>query len=360
MKILVGISGGVDSAVVAYLLKKAGHQVIGATMSIWDNTETNENVLKTRDACFSPHEELDIEEARRICKLIDIPHYVFDCKEQYKKIVLTNFKHEYLEGRTPNPCIWCNSTIKFDALPMTAKAQGLEFDKFATGHYASLFFDNTTNRYKLRAAKDSSKDQTYFIYRLNQNQLSNILLPLGDYTKQEVREIAKEVGLSVYDKPDSQDFYSGNINDIIKATPREGNVVDKTGKILGHHQGIWNFTIGQRRGLGISSDNPMYVVELNKERNEVVLGYENDTLKDSLTADNLSWLSIEAITSPIEAKVKIRSSQKPTKALVTPLKDNEVSVKFDNMQKALTKGQSVVFYDNDDFVLGGGIINQVG
>ena len=245
MKILVGLSGGVDSAVTAYLLKKAGHEVIAATMSIWDKNQIFKNTGK--DACFSPHEEKDIEQARQICTQLAIPYHVIDCTEQYKQVVLQNFKEEYLNGRTPNPCVRCNSNIKFNVLPQSAKQQGLIFDKFATGHYARLSFNNTLNRWQLRSAIDKSKDQSYFLYRLSQQQLSQIMLPLGDYNKHQIREIAKEVGLPVSDKPDSQDFYSGDINDIIQAQPRTGNFVTSDGKILGTHQGIWNFTIGQRR-----------------------------------------------------------------------------------------------------------------
>ena len=353
MKILVGLSGGVDSAATAYLLKQAGHDVIGATISIWDKN-TNFRGNESADGCFSPHIEQDIESARKICNILDIPYYVFDCAEEYKKTVLHNFKTEYMSGRTPNPCVLCNSTIKFDALPNTARAKGLEFEKFATGHYARLELNNN-GRYQIMKGLDPKKDQSYFLYRLSQEQLSRILLPIGGYSKSEVRDFARLAGLDVADKADSQDFYSGNINDILQNEPKEGNFVDKNGKILGKHSGFWQFTIGQRRGMGVSAERPLYVIGINKDKNEVILGFDEDTLQSSLVCNNLSWMAIEGINSPKKVMSRIRSSQIPTPATITPLENDEVSVEFDTPQKAIAPGQSVVFYD-EDIVLGGGFI----
>lgn len=357
MKILVGMSGGVDSSVAACILKDAGHEVIGATMSIWDKN-THYNIMAQKDACFSPHEEKDIEEAQAICRMLDIPYHVIDCTEQYKKLVLANFKQEYLAGRTPNPCVWCNATIKFEALPCSAKEAGIEFDKFATGHYARLHFNESLQRWQLQQAADVKKDQSYFLYRLKQEQLNRILLPLGGFTKDQVRDIARKYGLKISDKPDSQDFYSGDINDILQTTPQTGNFVDKNGKILGKHQGIWNFTIGQRKGLGISADRPLYVISLKKETNEVVLGYDEDGYKQSLFAKDLTWLSVPAFKRETSVYIKLRSSQTPIAADVLPLPDNRAQVVFREKQKAVAAGQSVVFYDDDGYVLGGGIIDH--
>lgn len=354
MKILVGLSGGVDSSAAAYLLKQSGHEVIGATMSIWDKN-TNFHGNASADSCFSPHEEKDVEAARKLCQELDIPYYVFDCAEEYKRIVLTNFKSEYSAGRTPNPCVWCNATIKFDALPATARKAGLEFDKFATGHYARLNFDENSGRYQISRAVDAKKDQSYFLYRLKQEQLAKILLPLGGYCKSEVRQFARQAGLEVCDKPDSQDFYTGDINDILQKAPEPGNFIDKNGKILGRHEGIWHYTIGQRRGMGISSERPLYVIGLNKEKNEVILGYDDDTLRSSLCCNNLTWLSIDKISAPLHAQVKIRSSQTPVAATISLTGNDEAEICFDDMQKAVAPGQSAVFYDGD-LVLGGGII----
>ena len=355
MKILVGLSGGVDSSTVAYLLKNAGHEVIGATMSIWDKNTPFLNSQTPKSGCFNSHEE-DIEQVKKFCKNLNIKHYMVDCSKQYQKIVLSNFKKEYLEGRTPNPCVLCNSTIKFDALPIAAKESGIEFDKFATGHYVRL--SNNENRWQIQTAVDIKKDQSYFLYRLTQEQLSKVMFPLGEYTKDEIRNIAKQAGLEVHDKKDSQDFYSGDINDILQAEPQKGNFVNTSGKVLGTHNGIWNFTIGQRKGLGIAAEHPLYVLGFNKEKNEVIVGFDEEAGQGSLQADNLNWLSIPPIPEPLEAFVKIRSAMTPTKAKIIPAEKNEIKIEFFEKQKAIAPGQSAVFYDNTGLLLGGGIIKE--
>lgn len=364
MKILVGMSGGVDSSTAAIILKSQGHEVIGATMSIWSEEKRKhldkglKKVHSCKDACYGPNEKEDIEQARKIAEKIGIPYYVFDCSKEYEKIVLENFKEEYLSGRTPNPCIRCNSMIKFDVLPYLAKKAGLEFDKFATGHYANIEYDAEKARYILKKGINSKKDQSYFLYKLKQKQLENIILPLGKYEKSEIRKIAKENGLAVYDKPDSQDFYNGDYNELLEVKSKKGNIVDISGNILGTHDGIWNYTVGQRKGLGVSHSAPLYVIDLRKETNEVVVGEIDETFKNVLEAVELNWVSIPKLETAIKATAKVRSAQTPTEVTIIPDREDHVLVKFDNMQKSLTKGQSVVFYNND-ILLGGGIIDEV-
>lgn len=354
MNILVGMSGGVDSSVTALILKEQGYNVIGATMKIYRGNLPKHTC--TKGACYGPDEEEDIEETKRIAKQIGIPYFVFDCAEEYEKIVLENFKSEYSEGKTPNPCIWCNSLIKFGVLPQLAKAHGIEFDKFATGHYARVeSVSSSNNQYLLKAGIDSRKDQSYFLYRLTQEQLKNIILPLGNYTKSEIRNIANEFGLEVAEKPDSQDFYGGDYNELLNLEPKRGNIIDKNEKILGSHNGIWNYTIGQRKGLGISSTEPLYVLELRKESNEVVVGFKDETMSDSLVATNLSWVSGTSPIGDIKCKAKIRSASSSTPVLVKTNKNGNIHVKFKYMQNSIAKGQSIVLYDGD-IVLGGGII----
>lgn len=354
MKILVGLSGGVDSSVAALILKQQGHEVVGATMSIWGKDGM---AIKSghKNACYGPDEKEDIEEARKIAAQIGIPYYVFNCVEQYEQIVLDNFKSEYIQGRTPNPCVWCNALVKFGVLPLIAKENGIEFDKFATGHYARV--EEKDGRFLLKRGIAPHKDQSYFLYRLKQEQLKNIILPLGNYTKDQIRKIAKDNGLEVAEKPDSQDFYDGDYNELLGVKEKDGNIVDLDGKVLGHHKGIWNYTIGQRKGIGVSATEPLYVLELRKDTNEVVIGPADKTFKKELTAVNLNWIAFDKLENERKVYAKIRSTQQPTPVTITPNGD-DVDVVFDELQKSIAIGQSVVFYD-EDVVLGGGVIDKV-
>ena len=351
MKILVGLSGGVDSSVAALILKEQGHEVIGATMSIWGKQGLATAEGK-HNACYGPDEVEDIDTARKFCEKFGFEYHVVDCVTKYEDIVLKNFKKEYLDGHTPNPCVWCNALIKFGVLPEVARLNGVAYDKFATGHYAKVEEEN--GRYILKRGVAPKKDQSYFLYRLKQEQLKNIILPLGGYTKDQIREIARKYGLEVADKPDSQDFYGGDYNELLNVKEKVGNIVNMNGKILGTHKGFWNYTIGQRKGLGVS-----YVISLNKDKNEVVVGHADKTFKNVLIAKDLNWIAVEELEKSVRATVKIRSTQEPVSAEIIPIGKDEVKVIFDDVQKSIAIGQSAVFYDGDK-VLGGGIIESVG
>ena len=352
-KVLVGLSGGVDSAMAALLLKEQGYEVLGAIMSIWD--ESMPAPKTPNKACLGP-EEADIATAQKVADFLNIPLKVIDCREQYKQIVLGNFKEEYRLGRTPNPCVWCNSYVKFGALPRAALENGISFDKFATGHYALIDFNPRTGLWQLKKGKDESKDQSYFLYRLGQEQLSKTLFPLGAYTKKEIREMALKYALPVADKADSQDFYCGDYNDILKFPPRPGKIVDKTGKIIGEHKGIWNYTIGKRKGLtGGGSPKPLYVIKIDAKNNQIVAGFKEDLFSDKLSVNLVNWCSGSAPRHEFKAMVKIRRQHIPASASIKPLGEDKARIIFDEPQMSVTAGQSAVFYEGDT-VLGGGII----
>jgi tRNA-specific 2-thiouridylase len=303
--------------------------------------------------CFSPHVEQTIREAREVCDKLGIKHIVVDCAKEYEEFVLNNFTSEYLAGRTPNPCVWCNSYIKFGSLLTAAREQGIEFDKYATGHYVKVIKVN--NRYALHVAEDVKKDQSYFMYRLSQEQLSQVIFPLGGTTKVENRELGIKHGFFGHEKRESQDFYSGHYGELLAKEDQEGDIVTTEGEVLGKHQGYWHFTVGQRRGIDIASSQALYVLRLDSDRNEVIVGNKGETQTRTLTAHSPTWMAIEAPTKPIEVIAKIRSTSIGSTALVTPIEGNRLSVNFNDKQNSITKGQSVVFYI-DGTVIGGGII----
>ncbi|MDU1321065.1 tRNA 2-thiouridine(34) synthase MnmA [Clostridium sporogenes] len=353
-KVLVGMSGGVDSSVAAYLLKEQGYEVIGVTMQIWQD---DEEFTEKEGGCCSLSAVAD---ARRVANKIGIPFYVMNFKDAFKRNVIDYFVDEYMEGRTPNPCIACNKFIKFSSFLDKAMAMGIDY--VATGHYAII--EKQKDRYIIRKSEDDKKDQTYALYNLTQFQLERTLMPCGQYKKSQIREIAKDIGLRVHNKKDSEEicFIPDNdhgryIKNRFPNKVREGNFVDKQGNILGTHKGIVYYTIGQRKGLGIAFGKPMYVVDINPFRNEVVLGSIEDLLNTELIAKDTNYIPFDTLKEPMEVEAKIRYSQIPSKAIITPIDDGRVRVNFHEKQRAITKGQSVVFY-KDDLLIGGGIIEK--
>lgn len=351
MKVAVGLSGGVDSSVAALLLKEAGHEVVGITMKLW-----RPGVYKggDRDACFGSHEEEDIARAARLAEQIGIDYKVYDCFDAYNQEIVAYFRDTYLAGRTPNPCVRCNAMLKFGLLPKLAKEAGCDFDKFATGHYARVA-PSATGRFAVLRAKDEAKDQSYFLYRLSQDQLARHVFPLGDLTKGEVREIARTHGLSAADKPDSQDFYSGDPNELIGEPDRPGDIVNLEGKILGRHTGFWHYTIGQRKGLGIGgAGEPYYVIELNACRNQVIVGRATDAVKTSLAVADMNYVALPpaAAETEVACRVKVRSAGRLVPATLTG-----GTCCFPSGISGVAPGQSAVFYGADsDEILCGGII----
>lgn len=356
-KVMLAMSGGVDSSCALILLLRQGYEVIGATMQLYDNEDIG---LKGKTCCSLN----DVEDARAVASRFNVPHYVFNFKDRFKRDVIDRFNSEYLKGHTPNPCIDCNRFLKFEAL--SERAEMMECDYIATGHYARIELDSSSGRYLLKKAvsggESNKKDQSYVLYNLTRRQLAHTLFPLGLMEKNEVRRIAEENGLVNHDKPDSQDIcfvpdgdYAGFIQKYTGIVPQAGNVTDKNGNVLGRHKGIINYTVGQRKGLGIAFGKPMYVIGKNADDNTVTVGESGDLYSDALIADELNWISIDKITDSLKCKAKTRYSQTEKECTVYPLDGSRVRVVFDEPQRAIAKGQRVVFYD-DDIVIGGGVI----
>ena len=353
-KVVIGMSGGVDSSVAAYLLKKQGYDVIGVTMKLWQGKGYDDR----EDTCCGLSA---VEDARLVCNKLDIPFYVMNFKSTFKEKVVDYFLDEYLEGRTPNPCIACNKYLKFDKLLQKAHELGAYY--VATGHYARIEEDKD-GRYSLKKSSANTKDQTYALYNFTQEQLKHTLMPLSEFeTKAEVREIAEEAALIVAGKPDSQeicfvpeDDYAGFIKDYAVKEIKPGNFVDKDGNILGKHKGIIHYTIGQRKGLGLSLGAPGYVIKIEAKKNEVVIGENSDIFKTTLVANNINLIPYDRIEEPIRVEAKIRYAAKPAKATLTQIKDDLVKVEFDDAQRAITPGQAVVFYQGENLIGGGTIL----
>ncbi|MFU0800298.1 MAG: tRNA 2-thiouridine(34) synthase MnmA [Xylanivirga thermophila] len=355
-KVVLGMSGGVDSSVAAYVLKEQGYDVIGITMD-----------LNPKDADFEEREGgccslSSVNDARRVADRLDIPYYVLNFKDRFEEQVINYFVDEYLAGRTPNPCIACNKYIKFDAFLKRAHELGAKY--VATGHYAKIEKDEKSKRYILRRSIDDKKDQTYVLYNMTQYQLAHTLIPLGGYTKDEVRKIADKIGLVVANKPDSEEIcfipdnnYGRFIEKKVPDGVKPGYFIDSEGNILGEHKGIVHYTIGQRKGLGISFGKRVFVQDIIPDKNLVVLGDEEDIFKKRLYATDVNIIPYEKLEDKINITAKIRYGAKEAAAVIWPHHDG-VMVEFDTPQRAITKGQSVVFYDGD-IVVGGGIIDKV-
>ncbi|MFH0763490.1 MAG: tRNA 2-thiouridine(34) synthase MnmA [Candidatus Omnitrophota bacterium] len=355
-RIVAAMSGGVDSSVSAALLKKEGFEVIGLTFRMWPKEECGSS--SGRSCCNLEA----VTRARAVAEGLGIAYYVVDFSEEFRKEVIDYFCWEYLRGNTPNPCVVCNEKIKFGHL--LEKAVSLGASAVATGHYANIGIDKKSGRYLLKEGKDGRKDQSYFLFRLSQEQLKRAVFPLGSLTKDRVRALAKKMKLITFNAVSSQDIcfvqdleYAEYIEKKTGAGIRAGDIVDKYGKVLGRHKGMPFYTIGQRRGLGIAHKEPLYVTGIDIEKNRLIAGPREEVMKKSLVADRMNWIAIEGLSKPIKAMARIRYNHKKAKALVTKIAADSVRVDFDEPQAAPTPGQAVVFYDKD-VVIGGGWIKS--
>src|SRR5882724_10271035 len=363
--IAVAMSGGVDSSAVAAMLRAEGHNLIGLTMQLW-----NQRRLAGREGmpeqvtgrCCSLD---DVYDARRVAETIGIPYYVVNHEDRFERDVVRPFVEEYLSGRTPIPCSLCNNHLKFDQLLVVARQIGA--DQVATGHYARVEFDDGRGRWLLRRPKDLAKDQTYFLFGLTQEQLSRTLFPLGGMTKPEVREMARQAGLVIAEKPDSQEICfvpGGDYKTFIDAYLAEqgdalpdtaGELVTTDGEVVGEHAGIHNFTVGQRKGLGVATGSPLYVIQINGEKRQVVVGNQEELYSKTLLTKQINLISVPELSEPMRVGVKIRHRHAPAMATIERSGKDEILATFDEPQRAVTPGQAAVFYDGD-VVVGGGWI----
>lgn len=352
------MSGGVDSSVAAALLVDQGYEVTGVIMKIWDDSLPAG--ISGAHACFGPDEKEDVEKAREVCERLGIDLLEIDLKDEYRHTVLEYFASEYACGRTPNPCVKCNSKMKFGAMVDRVRELGIEFDHFATGHYVRNLHSPVYGSKMLCRASDARKDQSYFLYRLTREQLETALFPLGGMEKEQVKQLAIEKQLGFESIPESQDFIAGDYS-ILLEQPIPGKIVDAEGTILGSHEGIENYTIGQRRGLGISSDRPLYVMRLDSETHEVVVGFDSQLYAQEFFADSVSFLVPDEAAlfegGELFCTIKIRSQQEDVPAAVRRAEDGSLSIHVEEPLRAIAPGQSVVLYDGE-IVLGGGIIRS--
>lgn len=354
-KVVVGMSGGVDSSVAAYLLKEQGYDVIGVTMQIWQDEEKG---TKEADGCCCGLSA--VEDAGRVAEKLEIPYYVMNFKQEFKSCVIDYFVEEYLRGHTPNPCIACNRYVKWEAL--LRRSLGIGADYIATGHYARIE-RLASGRYAIRNSVTAAKDQTYALYNLTQEQLSHTLMPVGSYTKEEIREIAEAAGLFVSHKPDSQEIcfipdndYAGFIDRAAgERAPGPGRFVDREGNVLGVHRGITHYTIGQRRGLGLSMGERVFVTQIRPETNEVVIGSNEDLFTQTVVCDRVNYMAVEDLVSPVRVLARIRYNHRGEYGRIEKLPGGRILCTFERPVRAAAAGQAIVFYDGE-YLLGGGII----
>ncbi len=354
-KVVVGMSGGVDSSVAAYLLKEQGYDVIGVTMQIWQDEDSC--TIEENGGCCGLSA---VEDARRVAAQLDIPYYVMNFKKEFRTQVMDYFVQSYLEGRTPNPCIACNRYVKWESL--LKRSMDIGADYIATGHYARIC-RTEEGRYAVRNSVTAKKDQTYALYNLTQDQLAHTLMPVGEYTKEEIREIAEKIGIRTASKPDSQDIcfipdhdHGAFIErDTGKKVP-EGNFVTADGKILGRHQGIIHYTVGQRKGLSLAMGHPVFVTEIRPETNEVVIGEAEDVFTDRLICGNVNYMAFGDLKEPRRVMAKIRYSHGGAPATIQQIQGDKILCVFDEPVRAVTPGQAAVFYDGDLVACGGEIL----
>ncbi|HEY0728368.1 MAG TPA: tRNA 2-thiouridine(34) synthase MnmA [Pyrinomonadaceae bacterium] len=370
MKIAVAMSGGVDSSAAAAILKDQGHELVGFTMQLWDqrrgiNVDENGDPLPSR--CCSLD---DVYDARRVAEELGFPFYVLNLERDFERDVVQPFVSSYLNGETPIPCVACNSRLKFASLDRLAVSLGCE--KVATGHYARVEFDRDSRRFRLLRGRNEQKDQSYFLWELTQEQLSRALFPLGEMSKPEARDAARQHNLiGVAEKKESQEIcfvpdgdYAGFIDRYLEAEdatdrlPGAGEIVDADGKVIGKHEGIHRYTVGQRRGIGIADQRPLYVISINADRNRVAVGPAEELLSNEFTAAGVNWISFETPSEPVRADVRVRYRHTAAPATITPLPEQRARIVFDEPQRAITPGQATVFYRGDEVVGGGWIVQR--